>query len=332
MLNRRQLLRLAFGTLATAALPACRRQPGPRLLACEGSMPRAWLADLPQPWQIEQPNAPEAIVEALASPHQPQATAGLVQLSDGWASTLPLQQLKPLDAPQLLAGLSPAAAAVSRLYAAADAEPRAFPWAFSPWVVALRNRPDLVAPARQSWEVLLEPSLRGRLVLPSSPRVSIALMQADPAQVRRLRQQALACDERQGLNLLLAGEARAAVLPLQRLIPLLRRDPRLQVVLPDSGAPLTWQLLLRPAGSRTPLPMAWLRACLQQPVLSRMLADGWVPPLPRSALDPAMRGLPEVIRRLLLPPDAVLQRCWSLPPLPERQRLAWQTLWDAAAP
>ena len=44
--------------------------------------------------------------------------------------------------------------------------------------------------------------------------------------VQRLRRQALACDEANGLNLLLAGEADAAVLPARRVLPLLR-PPRL---------------------------------------------------------------------------------------------------------
>jgi hypothetical protein len=36
--------------------------------------------------------------------------------------------------------------------------------------------------------------------------------------------------------------------------------------------------------------------------------------------------------KLLLPGDALLQRCWSLPPLSLAQQLAQQNLWDAAAP
>ena len=38
------------------------------------------------------------------------------------------------------------------------------------------------------------------------------------------------------------------MLPRQRVVGLLRRDPRLQVLLPEHGSPLSWNLLLRPAG------------------------------------------------------------------------------------
>ena len=328
MLSRRQLLKGSLGTLGLMGLTACSRR-GPKLLAAEGMVPRAWLSALPQPWSLQETAGPEQIVTALGR-RAPET--GLIALSDGWATSLERRQLQPFEAPQLLARLAAAAGPVSRLYGPPDGAPLAFPWAFSPWVLALRNQSELLAPARQNWQVLLDPRLAGKLVLPSSPRISIELMGADPMRLRQLRRQALACDEVQGLNLLLNGDARAAVLPLQRLIPLLRRDPRLQVVLPASGAPLSWQLLLRPRAAAAPLPLAWLGQSLEPPLLSTLLAGGWVPPLPRSELAAAARGLPQALLALVLPPEAVLQRCWSLPPLPERQRLLWQNLWDAAAP
>jgi hypothetical protein len=121
------------------------------------------------------------------------------------------------------------------------------------------------------------------------------------------------------------------VVPLRQLIPLLRRDQRLQVLLPASGAPLSWQLLLRLAGGAPP-PLDWLQAVLEPPLLPRLLAAGWVPPLPRPRLAAALADFPPALAQLLLPAESLLSRCWSLPPLDLRQRLALQTLWDAAAP
>jgi len=329
VLSRRQLLAQGAGLLPAALLAGCSRGSGPSVLTVSGDLPKAWLSDLPRPWSLQEVEATRQVLAALS---EGRPGAGLVQLSDGWASSLERRQLQPFAAPGLLARLVPAAAAVSRLYGPSEQAPLAFPWAVSPWVLALRNRPDLLEQARQSWDVLLDPSLKGALVLPSSPRISIALMQADPGRLRRLRANALAYDEANGLNLLLRGKATAAVLPQQRLIPLLRQDPRLQVVLPVSGAPLSWQLLLRPARSQAALPLGWLQQLLEPPLLPRLLAAGWVPPLPRATLQASLQQLPPALAALLLPPEAVQQRCWSLPPLNARQQLAWQTLWDAAAP
>ena len=340
-LSRRRLLQLVAGTGASLVLPGalagCRSGQGPLLVSARGQLPAAWLQRLPRPWQQRSLEGPAAVVQAIGSGSR--SPAALAALSDGWASALAPSQLQPFNAPALLQRLAAAAAPVSRLYGPEGTAPLAFPWAFSPWVIVLRQRPDLARRRAEGWQLLADPSLRGQLVLPASPRVAIELVGGDFERLQQLRRQALAYDDRHALNLLLSGEARAAVVPLQRVIPLLRRDQRLQVVLPASGAPLSWQLLLRPAqpgssspATSAPLPLDWLAACLEPPLLPRLLAGGWVPPLPRAELEPALKALPAAVAQLLLPDDPVLQRCWSLPPLSAPRRLALQTLWDAAAP
>jgi len=327
--SRRQLLALGAGG-AAALLGGCRDRGGPQLLAASGELPPAWLQELPAPWRLQQLAGPEQVLAAAPE-------AALVALSDGWASVAPRQRWQPFHQaapPAALARLAPFAAAASRLFAGADQPVVAFPWSYSPWVIALRHRPDLVSQAERGWDLLLDPSLRGRLVLPSSPRVCLAVMGGSFERVRQLRRQALAHNDRHGLNLLLSGPAEAAVLPLRPLLPLLRRDPRLRVLWPTSGAPLAWQLLLQPAQDRAAeaWPGPWLEQLLQPPLLPRLLAGGWVPPLPPEQLTPLVAPFPPPLRALLAPDPARLQRCWTLPPLEPQERLALQTLWDAAAP
>jgi len=329
VLSRRQLLARGIGLAPAAVLAGCSRGSGPSLLAVNGTLPKAWLATLPRPWRLQEVDATQAILAALS---RGQAGTGLVQLSDGWATTLDRRQLQPFGAPELLARLNANAAAVSRLFGPAGQEPLAFPWAFSPWVLVLRSRPSLAARAQEGWDLLLDPSLAGRVVLPSSPRVTIALMERDPSRLRRLRAQALASDDRDGLRLLLSGPAQAAVVPRHRVVPLLRSDPRLKVVLPAQGGPLSWNLLLRPAGDGPVPAIDWLAEILEPPLLPRLLAAGWVPPLPRPLLQQALRGFPAAMADLLLPPASVQERWRDLPPLPAAERKALQQLWDAAAP
>ncbi len=377
LLHRRQLLRLG-GLAGLALLGGCSKGAEPHVVYGPGELPNAWLKALPKPWQGRPLPSPAAVLAALGKPG-----ADLVQLSDGWALDTPVDQLTPLWAPGLLGQLAPFASPISRLFQGEGAPELAFPWAFSTWVMVLRSRPDLARRRQEGWALLLDPSLKGRLVLPSSPRVVIELVlrqldlasapsphpaqaptqplsrlqthdraqlhslaQAEPSPappdevlndlrlveaVRRLRHQALACDEANGLNLLLAGDADAAVLPARRVMPLLRSDPRLQALLPESGSPLIWSLLLRPAGSAA-LPQAWLEEILQEPLLNRLLAKGWVPPLPAERLAPALKAWPQSTAELLLPAPPVLERCNSLAPFSEPERIQWQALWDQAAP
>ncbi len=322
--SRRQLLRL--GVLAgTLSLAGCRRSSGPLLVAGRGEIPSSWSQRLPSPWSVRLVAGPEEVRQA-------EEEASLIQLGDGWALAEPRLALQPIGTPELIGRLDPKAASAARLFAPAGSPQLAFPWSVSPWVIVLRNRADLVRRSGEGWSLLLDPSLRDRLVLPSSPRVCIALVGEDPARLARLRRQALAHDERNGLNLLLSGEADAAVLPRQPVVPLLRRDPRLRVVLPAEGAPLAWNLLLRPAAAVAEPPLEWLAAILEPPLLSRLLTSGWVPPLPPPSLRAVLAGSPPALSALLAPPDAVWKRCRSLPPLTEAERRRLQTLWDAAAP
>ena len=336
--SRRRVLQLGLGAGAGLFLPAglsaCRRGDGPRLMAAKGAMPTAWSEALPGTWTQQLVDGSAAVAQALeAKPPKAAPAPALVSLPDGWASEVPLNRLQPFGAAGVLGRLAEAAQPVSRLFQPEGQPALAFPWAFSPWVMVLRSQPELAARARgkEGWAVLGDPALKGRLVLPSSPRVSIEICRGDLARLQALRAQALAYDDANALNLLLSGEAAAAVVPLQRVIPLLRRDQRLDVVLPSSGAPLTWQVLLRPAGAEGDPPLEWLGALLEPALLAKLLPAGWVPPLPRHELAAALVSLPQPLAALLVPPDPVLRRCWSLPPLSLERRLAMQTLWDAAA-
>ncbi|MEB3184727.1 MAG: hypothetical protein VKM97_02465 [Cyanobacteriota bacterium] len=358
-LSRRQLLaqglQLAAGAAGAGLLAGCRPIPRATLLHGRGELPQAWLQRLPAPWRAQVLDTPAAVLAA-------RSRAQLLQLGDGWASSLAPAGLAPLGptAAAALSGLDPElAAAPSRLFRPAGSPALAFPWAFGTWVLLLRNRPDLLARRQEGWRLLLEPSLRGRLVLPSSPRLVIelaarqlaeassaaapgALASGAPqfpgpqspgldAQLRQLRAQALAFDDVDGLNLLLAGDAEAAVVPSQRAVPLLRRDQRLAAFLPASGSPLWWNLLLRPAGSATPPPAAWLEALAEPPLLERLIAGGWLPPLPRSQLAPLLARWPAAVAALLLPPAPVLARCSNLAPLSAAERATLQALWDGSA-
>jgi hypothetical protein len=321
-LSRRAVLGLAAMT-GVGLLAGCQRRPS-ELLASRGDMASAWAAELPRAWSLKLLDDPQQVLAQRDK-------AELLQLSDGWAGSLDPAAQAPIANAALLARLDPAAQPVSRLFLNGGPA-RAWPWSVSPWVLVLRNRPDLMRHAAEGWNLLLDPSLAGKLVLPSSPRVILALIGEDAGRLAQLRRAAMAYDEPNGLNLLLTAKAEAVVVPRQRVVPLLRRDPRLQVLLPSGGAPLSWNLLLR-GGKPTPEPpLEWLAALLEPPLLPKLLRTGWVPPLPIAALERAATGLPDPLARLLAPPQEVWSRCFSLPPLTEEERRRLQRLWDASAP
>ena len=126
----------------------------------------------------------------------------------------------------------------------------------------------------------------------------------------------------QALNWLLKG-ARLVVLPLQRCMSLLRRDPRLTAVLPQSGAPLHWTLLVRPIQTREPLPRAWVEQAWSEPMASSLLRQGWRPPLGRRELEPAGQSIPSRWKQLVLPDPDIWACCWSLRPSSGLSKTGW---------
>ncbi|MEB3325076.1 MAG: twin-arginine translocation pathway signal [Cyanobacteriota bacterium] len=332
-LTRRSLLGFGVcGSLALleSSLAGCARV-GPRLASRRGDLPERWVRTLPRDWQ---PRWMEGPAEVLAACREPVGERpALVQLSDGWASGLPRQAWAPWGAMGIHNRLDASAGSASRLFASVAQPTLAFPWSRNPWVLVLRNRPDLLKHGSEGWDLLLDPSLEGKVVLPSSPRVVMELVGGDSQRLCRLRRQALALDDRHGIQLLLNGPAEAAVLPRPQVVPLLRRDPRLTAHLPPQGAPMAWSMLLRPAGGAGIAPLEeWLAAILQPPLLPQVLAAGWVPPLPRPSLEAALRGFPPSMARLLLPPESTLRRCKELPPLEPQQKRHLQELWDRSTP
>ncbi|MCP9839872.1 hypothetical protein KBY93_04385 [Synechococcus sp. J7-Johnson] len=340
-MSRRRLLQLS-ALAGLGLVGGCGRGSGAQLVYGRGELPAVWAKRLPDPWRAQAVEGPEAVLSARA--------AALVQLGDGWLEATDADAWQPFvsagspASTELWEGLAPEAQPLTRLFRPEPAPALAYPWSFGTWLLVLRNRRDLVARAAEGWALLLDPSLRGQLLLPSSPRlvIDLALRQlglppgvpasvSDPRlgdQLSRLRRQAAAFDDRDGLNLLLSGEVEAAVLPSQRVLPLLRSDTRLSALLPASGSALWWNLLLRPAQTREVPPLRWLLQAREAPLLNRLLAAGWVPPLRRDLLAAALSSWPPAVAALLYPAPALLARCTSLPPLAEEQRPELQSLWD----
>lgn len=326
--SRRRLLQ--FGAVAGVGLvAACRRGPEPpQLRAGRGLLPKPLLDQLPSPWTLSSQEAETTVPE-----DEKQLGGDLLALNDGWLQGLPPDQLQRIQAPPLEQRLGVQA----QRFLEQQGEQRAgmvLPVGVSPWVLLFRNGAEWAEAAKAGWDVLLQPSLAGQVILPASPRwvIDLADRCGGDAALHRLRQQLLTMDDRRATNWLLKDRARVVVLPLQRCMSLLRRDPRLTAVIPDSGAPLHWTLLVRPKGTREPLPQAWVDMAWTSPLRRTLLLNGWRAPLEAEAMEMERPDLPKPWRDLLLPPASLWERCWSLPPLTAEERLVLQDRWRASAP
>ena len=334
-LGRRQLLQI--GALSSLMIiSACRQgATSPRLAAVIGTLPKPWRQRLPSPWKFEM-LADHSLQSAKSTLYGRALYNGAdaIAFYDGWLGGLKEEQLALLQ-PSFFTTVTPG----SQTRRFLDSLPThlqqsVLPALVSPWVLLFRHGEDWLPQARRSWSVLLEPSLCGRVVFPGSARLMLSLAEhisGDDA-LRRLRSQKLITDGRHALNWLLQGEARVAILPLNRCAAVMRRDPRLTVVLPKQGAPLHWLLLAKSANSRAVLPWIWLEDAWTAPLCARLAATGWRSPLLEGESEPLPKTLPSALSRVLWPPESIWQRCWSLLPLGNQEREHLLQEWYRSTP
>ena len=322
-LRRRHVLQM-IGATGSVLLAGCRPAiAAPTLMAPAGVLPKPWADALPKPWRL-----------TLASSQQDwipedRARADLLVMGDGWLDSMPADALQPVAAEPLRRQLDLQAEAL--LGELGDLQDRVLPLAVSPWVMLLRDDPAM---AQEGWPLLLDPVVAKRVVLPASPRLVMSLADrlGGGQALSELRRQALTFDDRQATNWLLKGEARVVVLPLNRCIALLRRDPRLRAVLPASGAPLHWTVLMRPEASREPVPQGWIEQGWGDPLRRRLAQLGWRAPITSSGSMADRNALSARLRPLLFPSADTWSRCWSLPPLLPEDRSTVERRWRDSAP
>ncbi len=330
MLKRREFFRLSL-LAALVGITGCGKGLSPPIIsAASETLPQELLKALPTPWVYK----PLEITSRLGlSQLVVNSSSDLFAIGDGWIPELSKESIQPITAQNLSSRFSRQAQEFLESFGH-ETSKRVFPIGVSPWVILFRNGHDLLSRAQDGWNILLDPDLTGRLVLPESPRVIISL--ADRIEeadgLRKLREQALTLDDRNSLNWVLSGKARAAILPLSRCFNILSRDPRLSVVVPKSGAPLHWTVLVSPLATTQPFPDAWLEAAWTNPLLGKLLARGWVPPLPYSELLEAIDYIPDSYKKIVLPPELVWQKSWSFSPLTEVERNRLESLWIQSTP
>ena len=322
-LRRRQVLQM-IGATGTVLLAGCRpATSAPTLMAPAGVLPKPWADALPKPWSLTLAPAQQDWRPA------DQARADVLVIGDGWLDAHPADTLQPIASEPLLSQLDGQAKAL--LASLGALQDRVLPLAVSPWVMLLRDDPAM---AQEGWPLLLDASMKGRVVLPASPHLVMSLADhlGEGQALSALRRQVLTFDDRQATNWLLKGEARVVVLPLNRCITLLRRDPRLRAVLPASGAPLHWTVLLRPEASREPVPQSWVEQGWRPPMRRRLAQLGWRAPVSSSGSMADQNALSARLRPLLFPSADTWSRCWSLPPLLPQDRSAAERRWRDSAP
>ena len=330
MLKRREFFRLSLLAGLTGITGCGRGSSNPTLGAASETLPKEMLRVLPDPWIFKPLEAKSQIESSQLIIN---SKADLLAIGDGWISELQKEVLQPISAGRISSRLNSQAKEFMESFGPITST-RIFPIGVSPWVMLFRNGQDLLPRANEGWNILLDPKLTGRLVLPESPRLvmSIANRIEEDDSLRRLRQQAITFDDRNSLNWILSGKARVAILPLSRCFSSLSRDARLSIAVPQRGAPLHWTILVCPIKSAQPFPQSWIEEAWTMPLLGKLLARGWMPPLQASEFQEAIDSIPDLYKKTILPDQSFWERSWSLPSLSAVEINRLTNLWIESTP
>ncbi len=330
-LGRREFIRITASTVLLGLSGCSFSDSRPTLKLPRGVLPSEFLQALEKnkPWQY---NFFHSDIDLAQDEFPLNKNDDLIALGDGWLKHCPFELFQPIEAPELYSYLSAQAIAFLNTFKS-DISTKILPVAVSPWVLIFRGGKEFLARARDSWEVLLDPALRDQVVLPSSPRIIISL--ADQMKksdsLRLLRLQAKAFDDKNGLNWLISGKAKVAVLPLQTCLNTLASDPRLNIALPKQGSPLNWTVLLRSKSSQEELPLAWIKDTWRLPLLLKLLGKGAIPPIDYPELAKVFDYLPKRYHAIYNSKES-FQRSWSLAPLTTIQEKDLENRWRKSSP
>ncbi len=330
IIERRDFIRLSL-LGACFGLSGCQVQANtPILSAYPDLLPKELLKSLPSPWQFK-----SLKLQNRDIPYNFTSTGSfdLLAIADGWLQNLDMKDFAPISKREYETTLNEQA----RLFLdnfIPEMAIKLLPIGLSPWVMLFRSGESWIPQAKKTWQVLLEPSLKGQIVLPNSPRIvmSLADRMGGADTLRRLRGQVKTYDDQNALNWLVSGQAQVVVMPLQNCMTTLLKDPRLTVAIPAEGAPLNWTLLLKARIAIEPFPMSWVKDANRMPLLSQLILQGWLPPLDYSEILRKVDYLQNSEIPLITFLNRGVENSWSLPPLDNLRRKALEERWLDSIP
>ncbi|PSN16925.1 polyamine ABC transporter substrate-binding protein [filamentous cyanobacterium CCT1] len=373
LMNRRSFLAGAGGLTVTTLLAGCQRVSGPslRLAMLANAVPAQLLnafQQLPQGSNIAV-TPEDSLVQLYAllqqwhgqtEDEEAASRADWVSLADYWLAPAIRQELvQPLEVSALTHWDELAAVWPELVRRSAEGRPSpdgsvwAVPYRWSHLVVLYdRDRLPRGSAPLTTWADLLRPELRRRLVLPNHPRLVLGLAQKalsasanteDPSAVEGLEpfladlhNQVRVYDSDHYLEMLLIGDATAAVVWSDDALPLLKQYRNLAVAVPPEGTLLSAQLWVRPQAIATASEQAastalnWLDFCLDDDFAMQLAIFGqgtstrlWG--IERSQLPEPLQTPPA----LALAPDVADQSEFLLPlsaAAEDRYSQLWQSL------
>ena len=246
-------------------------------------------------------------------------------VNDGWIKKINFDDFKDFDK-QLFLKLNNKSQNYLSLFDV-NIRNKLFPIGVIPYVIAIKNNYEIKNISNNSWNFLLSKDLKGKIILPNSPRIilSIADRIDNKAALNKLINQQNIYDDKNALEWLLNSKALIAVLPFTLCQKYLKIDSRLSFIFPRTGVPLLWQFLMNKKYAKKEPLIEWINSLENDNTLRKLEKQGWITPF-KDIYNVDIKT-ENIKNQNNLLSDECWQNSWSFPPLNEKEKTKIEILW-----
>ena len=203
-----------------------------------------------------------------------------------------------------------------------------FPVGIIPYAVIIKNNKDLIQDVKESWDFLLTEKLKGKIILPQSPRIimSIAKKISVKNSLSKLKSQLMLLDDQNSINWLINSQASVAIIPYSLCLKYLKIDPRLSIVFPNQGVPLIWHFILSKTKINNQALIDWIKAFENRDNIDELANQGWYLPFKNKYSQNKFYIKNE--NNNFGPSKICWENSWSLPPLNNKEKLNYENVWN----
>ena len=209
-----------------------------------------------------------------------------------------------------------------------DQRNKLFPIGVVPYAVILKNNKELIHDARKSWDFLLNEKLKGKVILPESPRIIMSISKRINTKnsLSKLKSQAMLFDDQNPINWLINSKASVAIIPYSLGIKYLKVDSRLSIVFPEKGVPLIWNFLLSKSKINNQILIDWIKSFEKISTIDQLANQGWYLPF-NNAYSRSKYNINNK-KNTYAPSKICWENSWSFLPINKKDKAYLEDIWN----
>ncbi len=210
-----------------------------------------------------------------------------------------------------------------------------YPIGVIPYAVIIKNNERYKIANKNNWDFLLSKDLKGKMILPNSPRILISLAERinNKNAIKTIFNQGNIYDDINAIDWLINTDAVLAILPLTICEKYLKIDSRLSIVFPNQGVPLMWNFLLINNNFNQALLLNWIDKLIERNLINKLIKDGLYLPFNNEYAQSKYNYSSKSARLVNRPSKECWRNSWSFNSLKESEKVEFEKIWkDQLAP